>query len=213
MIKLYGHPGAPKAVKIEVLLEESGAPYVFRVIDLVRGENRQPAFLAINPAGRVPVIDDDGFILAESNAILRYLAARLEMESWYPNDLRSRALVDQWIDQVSFHVNNVVHPLYLNRYLYPLLGMPVDTAALAAAEKAVPGALAVVEARLEATGAFLCGPHPTIADLVLTEFLSEAESFGLDLKPYSNIVRWLGAMTSRPAWERVRDGIRSQRVP
>ncbi len=94
MIELYT-AGTPNGYKVSVALEELGLPYEVRKVDLRAGEQKQPAFLAINPNGRVPALVDDGFAIFESGAILLYLAEKTG--KLMPTDVQGRSRVVQWL--------------------------------------------------------------------------------------------------------------------
>jgi glutathione S-transferase len=97
-MKLYGHPYSNHALRVQMLREECGIPYTYQVVDLMKGEQYTPSFLAMYPNGKVPVMDDNGFVLWESHVIMRYLADQHKAKAWYPSDLKARYQVDQWLD-------------------------------------------------------------------------------------------------------------------
>src|SRR5581483_10930017 len=90
MMKLYGFPPSPNTWKVRACAAHLGIPLEFELVDLSRGEQRQPAYLALNPTGRTPTLADGDFTLWESNAILQYIASRTSNSLW-PNDDRVRA--------------------------------------------------------------------------------------------------------------------------
>ena len=85
--------------------------------------------MKINPVGKIPAIDDDGFHLFESNAICRYLCDK-HNSPLYPKDVKKRATIDQWIDYASFHIGANFMPVVYNRLFAPLRGMPVNEKAI-----------------------------------------------------------------------------------
>ena len=96
-MKLYMNPVSTTSRPVSLFAAEAGIPLDEIVIDLTTGEHRMPAFLAVNPNGLVPVLDDDGFVLTESSAILKYLAMKAN-SPLYPDDLRERARVNEAMD-------------------------------------------------------------------------------------------------------------------
>src|SRR5690606_32637727 len=96
-IRLYRHVLSGHAHRVELFLNLLGLEHELVDVDLAGGEQRRPAFLALNAFGQVPVIDDDGFVLADSNAILVYLAMRYGDASWLPRDAVGAAQVQRWL--------------------------------------------------------------------------------------------------------------------
>ena len=124
-----------------------------------------PEFRALNPNGLVPVVLDDGFVLWESNAICRYLAARHGRADLLPVELRERARVEQWMDWQTTELNNA--------WCYAFLGLVrmsprhTDAAAIAASLVAWNRHMAMLEAQLAKTGAYVAGTTFTLADIVI----------------------------------------------
>src|SRR5690349_9913106 len=96
-MKLFGNPFSSCTRKALIVLAEKRADATLVSVDLLQGEHKGPAHLARHPFGVIPVLDDDGFVLFESRAILRYLDARLPGPSLTPSGLRDRARMDQWL--------------------------------------------------------------------------------------------------------------------
>ena len=86
MLKLYDSPLSGNCHKVRMLLSMLEIDYQTVPVDIPSGQNRQPAYLAVNPLGRVPVVDDDGVVIRDSQAILIYLARKTGAEDWYPGD-------------------------------------------------------------------------------------------------------------------------------
>src|SRR5438105_644447 len=105
MLQLYGTALSYPTNKIRYLANYLKIPFEFHTVNLLEGEQQKPKFLAINAFGKVPAIDDNGFKLAESNAIMRYLAAK-HASALYSNDLKQRAIIEQWLDFISLHISS-----------------------------------------------------------------------------------------------------------
>ena len=103
MLTIYGMNLSGPALKVFYVANALGLEYEQKGINLGEGEGQKEDYLKMHPAGKIPVIDDDGFYLFESNAIIRYLAQK-ENSSLYPTDLKKRVVVDQWIDFASLHI-------------------------------------------------------------------------------------------------------------
>src|SRR5919206_2842910 len=95
IMQLYGFPPSPNTWKVRAVAAHAGVPLTLEVIDLTKGEQRMPAYLALNPTGRTPALVDGDFVLWESTAIMQYLAGRAASPLW-PDDVRTRADVTRW---------------------------------------------------------------------------------------------------------------------
>lgn len=96
-IKLYRHPLSGHAHRVELMLSLLQLPYELVSVDLANGEHKSAEFLAINAFGQVPVIDDNGTFISDSNAILVYLAKRYGGDSWQPQDALAEARIQRWL--------------------------------------------------------------------------------------------------------------------
>ena len=94
-MKLIGFPPSPNTWKVRAVAAHLGLPLEFEFVDLTKGQQRTPAYLALNPTGRAPVLIDGDFTVWESNAIMQYLAGRSPNSLW-PNDSRVRADIMRW---------------------------------------------------------------------------------------------------------------------
>lgn len=98
MYTLYHHPYSQHCRRVVALLEEAGLDYELRRVAMEEDEHLSPAYLKINPNHQVPTLQDGDLKMFESNAILRYLCVTHRLTSWYPDELRARAAVAQWLD-------------------------------------------------------------------------------------------------------------------
>lgn len=124
---------------------------------------RTPEFLALNPNAMVPVIQDDDFILWESNSIIRYLAARYNASSLYPHEARARARVDQWIDWQASDLNKSWSYAFMSLVRHSPEHQ--DSQALAAACKDWSRHMEILNRQLESTGAYVAGNEFSLADI------------------------------------------------
>lgn len=161
------------------------------------GKNREPAYLAANPNGLVPTLDDDGFVLWESNAIVRYLAARYGAGRLEPADLRARATVDQWMDwQLS-----VMAPAQMPVFIGLLRTPPEqrDHGAIAAATAKMTDAFAILDAQL-AKASYVAGDSFTGADIALG-IMAHRYVFLVPNRPATPALdRWYAALGERAAF-------------
>src|SRR5258708_7209015 len=129
MLHIYGFPLSSPTNKICFVANYLQIPYEYHHINLREGEHRTPEYLNINPYGKIPAIDDEGFKLGERNAIICYLASKQKSEL-YPQDLQRRALVDQWLDFASQHVATATARIMFNLYFYKMAKTPQDERSL-----------------------------------------------------------------------------------
>ena len=192
---LYGDSRSGNCYKIQWLASEIGIAYDWREIDILAGESRTEDFLAMNPNGRIPLLElPDGRRLAESNAILCYLA---DQHPFAGDDAWMRAQILQWMffEQYS-------HEPYIatSRFIVRYLGNPPEKQA-ALQEKREPGyrALDVMEQQLSRNaGAYLLGDTLTLADIALFAYTHVADEGGFDLSRYDAINAWMATIRSRP---------------
>jgi len=178
-------------------------PYEAVVVNLREGEQKRPEYLAINPFGKVPAIDDDGFYLFESNAIMKYLC-RKQGSELYPSELQAQAFVDQWCDFVSSLLVPAYGRVTFNRVLAPLSGAKVSEESVADGLKFIANYLPVVDRRLEQSK-FLAGPRETIADLALLAALDPSEVCGIELSGYPALYTWRQGLRTQEFYRSVHD--------
>ena len=188
MLKIYGADLSTPSCKVRFAANALGLDYEYKKVDLVTGENRSEEHLKLHPGAKVPVIDDDGFVLFESDAITKYLAAKSE-SPLYPSGVKQRALVDQWIDFVSHHVGSAVNRVLFNRVFAPFLNVEVDERSISEGLSFLERFLPVVDNPLKERR-YLAGGELTLADFSLLSALDPAEVAQVDLSGYLNITRW-----------------------
>ena len=186
MLTLFDYLDSGNGYKIRLLLAQLGLAYRRVEVDILAGQTRTPQFLAKNPNGRIPTLQlEDGSFLAESNAIMWYLA---ESSPYIPTDREARARVLQWMffEQYS-HEPYVATPRFIVKHL------PADSPRHAELpERLARGhaALAVMETHLQ-TRTFFVGDRYTLADIALYAYTHVGPEGGLDLTPYPAVGRWL----------------------
>lgn len=188
MLKIYGSDLSGPANKIRFAANAMGLSYEYIRVNMREGEHKKPEYTKLHPAGKVPVMDDDGFVLFESNTMMKYLAAKSN-SGLYPQGLKERAVVDQWIDFGSFHVGEATSRVIYNRLFAPLRKLPVDEGSLKTGLDFLARFLPVIDGQL-GKHPYLAGGQLTLADINLLAVLDPAEVAGIDLSPFPNIVRW-----------------------
>ena len=183
-MKLYNVAYSGNSYKVRLLVNQLGIPCEIIDVDILNGESRTAEFLKINPNGRTPVLDDDGFVLAESNAILAYLARGTK---FLPDDRHKFALAFQWLffEQYS-------HEPYIATsrfWLQHKPDSPERTALLASKRDGGWAALKVMEDHL-AKHDFFVGDY-SIADIALFAYTHVADEGGFPLDNFSKIRNWI----------------------
>lgn len=192
-IKLHGHTLSGHCHRVALFLSLLKVPYEVVAVDLAAGAHRQPAFLALNAFGQVPVIQDGDVTLADSNAILVYLALRYDAAGdWLPRDPVAAAHVQRWLSVAA-------GPLAFGPAMARLA---VVFKAAVDAEAAIDRArdlFAVMETEL-ATRACLAGNAPTLADIANYAYIAHAPEGRVSLDPYPNIRAWLHRIENLPGF-------------
>lgn len=191
-IRLYHHPLSGHVHRVEVFLSLLGLPVERVGIDFGRAEHKAPAFLAINVFGQLPVIEDGAVVLADSNAILVYLALSYDTgEKWLPRDPVGAARVQRWL---SIAAGPLAYGPAVAR-IATVFGRAVDQAPRDAAARL----FTVMEQHL-GSSEFLAAAHPTIADLALYAYTAHAPEGGVSLAPYPRLRQWLARIEALPGF-------------
>jgi glutathione S-transferase len=193
LIKLFGHPASTFTRKVLCTLHEIDAPF-----DLLAGEQQQAAHLARQPFGRVPTIDDDGFTLYESRAIIRYLNDQYG-GGLVPSGARRRAAMDQWIDvNYSYFSAAALKPI-----LHHVFGFAQDEATLEAANTMIEQTLDVLDARL-GVEPYLAGKQFSLADIVYLPHLDYlmATPAQAAMSYRGNVAAWWARSSERGSWHK-----------
>ena len=192
-MKLYNVAYSGNSYKVRLLLAQVGIACDIVEIDILQGESRTPEFLKINPNGRTPVLDDNGFVLAESNAILAYLARGTK---FLPEDRQRWGLVFQWLffEQYS-------HEPYIATSRFLLQHKP-DTreraAALAVRRDSGWAALKVMEGHLSKNDFFVT--DYSIADIALFAYTHVSHEGGFPLDDFPKIRAWIERVKTQPGF-------------
>ena len=181
-MKIYGHFLSSPANQVRLTASALGAPHEYVHVDLQNGEQMTPEYRAINPFGKVPALDDNGFHLAESNAICRYLAHK-QGAALYSADPKQAARIDQWMDFSTHHVRSNMGKVLFNKMFAPMFDMPVNEAALAEGLENLNANLGHVETALS-QGGFLASDALTLADIALIAAMEPFEKIEFDMTPF-----------------------------
>lgn len=197
-MKLYDFPFSPNCRKVRAVAYEVGLPFEEVRVDLLRGDQRAPAFLARNPNGRVPVLEDGDFVLWESVAIMRYIAAGTPL---VPTARRAAAEVDRWLAWQLAHLAPAMSKVAYERVVKQLLKRgPADAALVEAGTADFAAATAVLDGALDG-GDYVAGPL-SIADFALAAHYSLAPACGLSVAAFPAVESWLARVLARDSMKR-----------
>lgn len=192
-IRVHSFPKSGHAHRVRLFLSLLGLPHEVVDVDLPGGAHKSAAFLAKNAFGQVPVIDDGDLTLADSNAILVYLALQYDMDGrWYPRDPARAAMVQRWLSAAA-------GPLVAGpggARLAIVFGADIDVTRAHAAAAAL---FKVMEQHLS-DRRFLAGAEPTIADIACYSYTAHAPEGGVSLSPYPAIRAWLARIEALPGF-------------
>lgn len=191
-IKLYHFPLSGHAHRVQLMLSLLDLPVEVIFVDLAKGAHKQPDFLAINPFGQVPVIDDDGVILADSNAILVYLAQKYGEGRWLPTDPVGAAQVQRWLSAAA----GPIHSGPATARLITVFGASYNAEDVIARSHAL---LKVVDQHLGGS-AYLAGDAVTIADIAGYTYIAHAPEGNVSLKQYPHVRAWLARIEALPGF-------------
>jgi glutathione S-transferase len=197
-MKLYGFPLSPNTWKVRAVAAHLGIPLELEFVDLTKP--RTADYLAINPTGRTPTLVDGDFALAESNAIMQYLASRKPNSLW-PDDVKVRADITRWQCWLLAHWGaEACQPLIVNRLVKKVLNLgPPDEAAVAKGTESFNREARVLDATL-AKHPYLVGNSLTLADFAVAAPLFYAKEAELPLAPYPHLRDWFARVSALPAW-------------
>lgn len=184
----------PNGLKVALFLHEAGIPFERRFVDLSAGEQHQPAFLAINPNGKIPAIVDHaaGITLFESGAILTRLSDKYPL--FKPDSLKGQCQVQQWLH---FQIGGI-GPMMGQLWWFLHGSKTRNEEALARYRKETLRLLGVVEKQLQISP-YLAGETYTIADMAAFSWLRTWHELDLDLSAFPAVMAWLTALSARPA--------------
>lgn len=195
MITLYDYLPSQNAWKVRQLLQHLGLPFEQVLVSIFEGEGRDPAFRSISPSGTVPALRlEDGRVLAESNAILMFLA---DGSPYLPDDAYGRAKVCQWLCFEQERVESQIGALRHWTLTGKLVRRPEFLVEMK--RKSALQALAIMEAEL-ASRDFIAADRYTIADIALFAYASRAEEAHLPLLSYPGIQAWIARVEAQPGF-------------
>jgi glutathione S-transferase len=207
-MKIYYHPVSTTSRTVMLCAQECGINADFQVVDLMTGEHMKPPYSDLNPNCLVPMVDDGGFLLTESSAILKYIAEKAKCAA-YPTDLQARAKVNEMMDWVNSNLYKDLGYGLVYPQLFPWHKRPTDelqAGTLAWHKQKSQAWLKLLDEKLLGPDkTYLCGSSITIADYFAVPIIGLGELIGCDFAPYPNVRRWMNRMKALPSWSKVNE--------
>lgn len=200
MLIIWGRDNSVNVQKVLWCCEEAGIQYQRLDAGLSFGVVNTPEYRGLNPNGLVPTIDDDGFVLWESNAIVRYLAARHAAGSLWPHNPKARARADQWMDWQNSTLWPAIRPLFLG--LIRTDPAKRDAQALEASRLATLKLVEILDAHLK-TYDWLAGDAFTMGDIAVACGVWRWMAMPITRPAMPNLQRWCDALAERPAYRKI----------
>ncbi len=191
-MKLYDAARSGNCHKIRMLLAQLKVPHDIVSVDLAQGGSKTPEFLRLNPRGQVPVLEDAGEIIWDSQAILIYLARKYQADAWLPTEPLAMARVMQWMAVAE---NEILYGIARARAAINF-GAPWNVPECQALGKQ---ALELLDAHLKQS-LWLAADHPTLADIACYPYVAMAKEAGLALEDYAAVVSWIRRVQAWPGY-------------
>ncbi|HMA49821.1 MAG TPA: glutathione S-transferase [Magnetospirillaceae bacterium] len=192
-MKLHHFPLSGHAHRAHLFLGLLGVEYELVFVDLRSGAHKSEAFLALNPFGQVPVLEDGATVIPDSNAILVYLAKKYGRTDWLPETPAEAAAVQRWLSVAAGQI--AFGPCAAR--LVTLFGAPFNHAEVVTRAHAI---LKLVEKTLAGRDWIVGGKAPTIADVALYSYIARAPEGDVDLSPYKEVQAWLKRVEALPGF-------------
>ena len=201
-MKLYIFPPSTRVVAIVAVAHHLGLQYELQNVNLGKGEHLTPEYRALNPNNKMPMLEDDGFLLWESNAILFYLANKAPQSGLWPSATKRQADVLRWLVWGSAHWDaESCGMVAFEKGSKVVLGLgPPDQAFVARGEQNFERFAGALNQSLKGHR-WLMGDTLTIADFSIGAFVPSASRFQLPVKDFPEIMRWYEGLASLPAWK------------
>ncbi|MBA3067835.1 MAG: glutathione S-transferase [Hyphomonas sp.] len=191
-MKLYYHPISGHAHRARLFLSLIGADVEIVNVDLAKGEHKAADFITLNRFGQVPVLDDDGTIVPDSNAIMVYAAKKFGRKDWLPEDAAGAAKVQRWLSVAAGLI--AFGPAAAR--LVTIFKAPYNPEEVI---NRAHGVLKVIDAELEGR-LWIAATTPTIADVALYSYIARAPEGNVDLAAYRNVDAWLRRIEALPGF-------------
>lgn len=200
-MKLYFNPFSGNSRRALLVANHLGLELEHHELDLQKGEQRGEAHLGRNPNGRVPVLDDNGFVLWESRAIMQYLCDKTPGQTLLPLDPVGRADVSRWLFWDAAHSAPAATILVMERFVKKLRGLEPDAAEVARGEALLQQTASLLDTHL-AGKQWVCQAHLTLADYSIAAAYALAGPAQFAISEFENLTAWLARVAELEAWKR-----------
>jgi glutathione S-transferase len=198
MLKIWGRKNSINVIKVLWACDELGLKYERVDVGGAFGGLDKPEYLALNPNSRIPTIEDDGFVLWESNVIVRYLSSKYGTGTLYPGDLRTRAEADRWMEWQQTEAAPPMFPIF-----WGFVRTPPEKRDMAAIEKArvtLAKVLKTLDARL-ANNRFVADDSFTMGDIPIGCLIFRWFTLPIERPPLPNVEAWYKRLSERPGYK------------
>jgi glutathione S-transferase len=201
-MKLYYHPNSPNCTDVLATANHLGIQLDLQLVDLLKGAQKTPDFLTVNPNGKVPTLVEGDFVLWESNAIMQYIASKKPNHSLWPADERTRADICRWQFWQASQWSKATGMLVWENMIKKFLGAGApDPAKIKEGEELFHAAAATLDAHLKGRH-YLVGNGLTLADFSVAAMLIYARPARLPIEKYENIRAWHGRIEQLDSWKK-----------
>lgn len=201
-LKIYAFPPSPRSFKVLWAANHLGIDYEFRLVDFSKNAQKAPEFTALNPNGRAPVIDDNGYVLWESNAIVEYFASLKPQSGVMPHDTRAQLAVRKWLFWESAHWDPACAVFAFERVVKPLFGLgETSQAEIERGTQLFERVGAVLDGELK-KHRYVAGETLTVADLAIGATMCIAEQARFPMENFRAIQRWRSDLKALPSWSK-----------
>jgi glutathione S-transferase len=203
VMHLYYHPFSSNSRRVLLTAIQLDMKLELVVVDLLNGQQREAQYLRLNPNGKVPLLDDDGFHLWESHAIMQYLADKSPGQTLYPLDAKSRADVNRWLFWSAYHFTPAVGFISRERVAKRMVGGSggPDAIEIARGEALLTAAARVLDDHL-AGNEWIAQDRLTLADLAVAAPLMHTAAAQLPVLEFENLQAWFARVAALEAWKR-----------
>lgn len=202
-MRLYYHPLSSNSRRVVLTAMHLNVHIELIVVDLLKGEHKAPEYLRRNPNGKVPLLDDDGFMLWESHAIMQYLADATLGQDLYPTDVKARADVNRWLFWSAYHFTPAVGCISRERVSKKMVGGAgePDPIEIARGEAQLTAAAKVLDDHL-ARNEWIAQDKLTLADFAIAAPLMHTVAAELPVMGYANLQAWFARVQALEAWKK-----------
>jgi len=201
-LKLHVFPLSPRAFKVLFAANHLAIPYETVLVNFAKQDQKSPGFTALNPNQRMPVLEHDGFVLWESNAIVQYLASLKPEAGLLPADLKGRMTAVKWQFWETAHFDPACAVFMFERVVKALFGLGVESEAeIKRGEELMARLCPILDEALRQTR-YVAGNTLTVADISLGATLVSADQARMPIESYRGIQRWRTELAALDGWKK-----------